>query len=119
MKLKFRKIAMAQPLLLGGLLLAGCVLNTGGPNSDSWPVFFHNNLQANVNLKLCLDSTCSSTFYSDEIKVGKTGVENVATNITNKWQIIGQGGSIAKCITINFRKYKKDPVIPLSRFGDC
>jgi hypothetical protein len=119
MQLKMRTLATASSLLLGGFLVAGCNLNTGGPNSDSWPVFFHNNLRANVNLQLCNDSTCSSTFYSDEIMIGKTGAENVATNITNKWRIVGLDSSMTRCLTINFKKYERDPVIQLSHFGAC
>jgi hypothetical protein len=114
-----------RSLLILGIVcvvgLAGCTSpsNTGSARSDSWPLYFHNDLGFSVSLFLCANSACSSADYSIEIANGQSEAENVATKVANTWVIENTSDTYRRCISRFYPKYEHKPEIQLSSATEC
>lgn len=104
------------------VMCGGCgSLDSIDPTSQAFPITFRNDTPHDIHLKLCANATCTGFDYSDKIRAGHSGDENVSDeDVPTRWLVQDDAtGKTVGCLFLRFHHKASGVVIRLTGAVAC
>jgi hypothetical protein len=87
------------------VMASGCYVSN---DPDAFPVRFQNDLRQPVVLALCHSdhsAKCEHPHYRYRIEAGRSGAQNIATDVRTEWAIEAPSGQLLRCVVLYWKHY--------------